>query len=80
MSYSLDQTEHQAADIRNYVRGFSPTTDVVLETNKRSVVQCAHKHEAQNLAYNLRGMGYSTGIKKGLKSEYWYVQVTFNLY
>ena len=50
-------------------------TSIVLETNKKIVLQCPDDIEARGLVRSLRHEGFTAFMKKGLKSERYYVAV-----
>ena len=50
-------------------------TSIVLETNKKVVLQCPDDIEARGLLRTLRRYGYCVFMKKGLKTDRYYVAV-----
>lgn len=50
-------------------------TSIVLETNKKVVVRCPDDIEARGLLRTLRHVGYCAFMKKGLKTDRYYVAV-----
>lgn len=50
-------------------------TSIVLETNKKIVLRCPDDIEARGLVRSLRHEGFTAFMKKGLKSEHYYVAV-----
>lgn len=50
-------------------------TSIVLETNKKVVVRCPDDIEARDLLRTLRREGYCVFMKKGLKTDRYYVAV-----
>lgn len=50
-------------------------TSIVLETNKKVVVRCPDDIEARGLLHTLRHEGYCAFMKKGLKTDRYYVAV-----
>ena len=50
-------------------------TSIVLETNKKIIVQCPDDIEARGLCRTLRSDGYTVAMKKGLKTDHYYVAV-----
>ena len=50
-------------------------TSIVLETNKKVVVRCPDDIEARGLLRTLRREGYCASMKKGLKTDRYYVAV-----
>lgn len=77
MSFPPSAFEDQYRFLRTHVRMYLGTS-VVLETNKRVVIRCEEDLEAKALARNLHREGFSVGIRKGLKSQAWYVQALLN--
>ena len=52
--------------------------EVALVTNKKIVFCCADKAEAKNFFFNLNRESYAVEMKKGLKTDRWYVAVYFH--
>ena len=50
-------------------------TSIVLETNKKIVIRCPDDIEARGLLRTLRRDGYCVSMKKGLKTDRYYVAV-----
>ena len=50
-------------------------TSIVLETNKKVVLRCPDDIEARGLLRTLRRDGYCVSMKKGLKTDRYYVAV-----
>ena len=50
-------------------------TSIVLETNKKIVLQCPDDIEARGLVRSLRHEGFTAFMKKGLKTDRYYVAV-----
>ena len=50
-------------------------TSIVLETNKKIVIRCPDDIEARGLLRTLRREGYCVSMKKGLKTDRYYVAV-----
>ena len=50
-------------------------TSIVLETNKKIVIRCPDDIEARGLVRTLRREGYCVSMKKGLKTDRYYVAV-----
>ena len=50
-------------------------TSIVLETNKKIVVRCPDDIEARGLVRSLRHEGFTAFMKKGLKTDRYYVAV-----
>ena len=50
-------------------------TSIVLETNKKIVIRCPDDIEARGLLRTLRHEGYCAFMKKGLKTNRFYVAV-----
>lgn len=50
-------------------------TSIVLETNKKVVVRCPDDIEARGLLRTLHNEGYCAFMKKGLKTDCYYVVV-----
>ena len=50
-------------------------TSIVLETNKKIVIRCPDDIEARGLLRTLRHEGYCVFMKKGLKTDRYYVAV-----
>ena len=50
-------------------------TSIVLETNKKIVIRCPDDIEARGLLRTLRRDGYCVFMKKGLKTDRYYVAV-----
>ena len=50
-------------------------TSIVLETNKKIVIRCPDDIEARGLLRTLRRDGYCVSMKKGLKTDRYYLAV-----
>ena len=50
-------------------------TSIVLETNKKIVIRCPDDIEARGLLRTLRHEGHCVFMKKGLKTDRYYVAV-----
>lgn len=50
-------------------------TEIVLETNKKVVVRCPDDVEARGLMRSLRHEGFTAYMRKGLKTDRFYVAV-----
>ena len=50
-------------------------TSIVLETNKKTVIRCPDDIEARGLLRSLHHDGYTAAMKKGLKTDSYYVAV-----
>ena len=50
-------------------------TSIVLVTNKKIVIRCPDDIEARGLLRTLRREGYCVSMKKGLKTDRYYVAV-----
>lgn len=50
-------------------------TSIVLETNKKVVLRCPNDIEARGLLHYLRHEGFAVFMKKGLKTDCYYVAV-----
>ena len=50
-------------------------TSIVLETNKKVVVRCPDDIEARGLVRSLHHEGFTAFMKKGLKTDRYYVAV-----
>ena len=50
-------------------------TSIVLETNKKVVLRCPDDIEARGLVRSLRHEGFTAFMKKGLKTDRYYVVV-----
>ena len=50
-------------------------TSIVLETNKKIVVRCPNDIEARGLLRTLHNEGFAVGMRKGLKTDRYYVAV-----
>ena len=50
-------------------------TSIVLETNKKIVLRCPDDIEARGLVRSLRHEGFTAFMKKGLKTDRYYVVV-----
>lgn len=50
-------------------------TSIVLETNKKVVLRCPDDVEARGLVRSLRHEGFTAFMKKGLKTDRYYVAV-----
>lgn len=59
---------------KNTLKMFQDTS-IVLETNKKVVVRCPDDIEARGLLRTLRREGYCVFMKKGLKTDRYYVAV-----
>lgn len=68
------------AEQEKSIRSFSKMFDVevALVTNKKIVFCCADKAEAKNFFFNLNRESYAVEMKKGLKTDRWYVAVYFH--
>lgn len=60
--------------LKNLLQMFIETS-IVLETNKKVVVRCPNDIEARGLLRTLRHEGYCAFMKKGLKTDRYYVAV-----
>ena len=60
--------------LKNTLRMFLDTS-IVLETNKKIVIRCPDDIEARGLLRTLRRDGYCVSMKKGLKTDRYYVAV-----
>lgn len=60
--------------LKNLLQMFIETS-IVLETNKKVVVRCPDDIEARGLLRTLRHEGYCAFMKKGLKTDRYYVAV-----
>lgn len=60
--------------LKNLLKMFSDTS-IVLETNKKTVIQCPNDIEARGLLRTLHSEGYAVAMKKGLKTNRYYVAV-----
>ena len=60
--------------LKNTLRMFLDTS-IVLETNKKIVVRCPDDIEARGLVRSLRHEGFTAFMKKGLKTDRYYVAV-----
>jgi len=76
MSLSHEMVAPDVRCISNIVRDFK-ATQVVETTNKRMVMWCPDQICAKNLAIRIDRNGYQYEIRKGLKSNSWYVQAFF---
>lgn len=65
----IEHIEHIAREIGN--------VSVVETTNKRIVLWCPTLYCARNLAINIKREGYYYQIRKGLKTDAWYVQAFY---
>lgn len=50
-------------------------TSIVLETNKKVVLRCPDDIEARGLLRTLHNEGFAVGMRKGLKTDCYYVAV-----
>ena len=50
-------------------------TSIVLETSKKTVIRCPDDIEARGLLRSLRHEGFCVFMKKGLKTDRYYVAV-----
>ena len=50
-------------------------TSIVLETNKKIVVRCPDDIQARGLVRSLRHEGFTAFMKKGLKTDRYYIAV-----
>ena len=60
--------------LKNTLQMFRDTS-IVLETNKRIIIQCPDDIEARGLCRTLRSDGYTVAMKKGLKTDHYYEAV-----
>lgn len=60
--------------LKNTLKMFSDTS-IVLVTNKKVVIRCPDDIEARGLLRTLRHEGYCAFMKKGLKTDCYYVAV-----
>lgn len=60
--------------LKNTLKMFQDTY-IVLETNKKVVIQCPNDIEARGLFRTLHYEGYAVAMKKGLKTDRYYVAV-----
>ena len=60
--------------LKNTLQMFQDTS-IVLVTNKKIIIQCPDDIEARGLCRTLRGDGYIVAMKKGLKTDRYYVAV-----
>ena len=67
-----------ADDVVKYLRTtcwmFSDTS-IVLVTNKKVVIRCPDDIEARGLLRTLHNEGFAVGMRKGLKTDRYYVAV-----
>lgn len=52
-----------------------PDTEVIEVTNKRVFIWCPDKVSSKNLAIRINDNGFALEIRKGLKSNAYYIQV-----
>ena len=60
--------------LKNTLQMFQ-NTSIVLKTNKKIVLRCPDDIEARGLLRTLRHEGYCAFMKKGLKTDRYYVAV-----
>lgn len=60
--------------LRTTCRMFKDTS-IVLKTNKKIVIRCPDDIEARGLLRTLRHEGYCAFMKKGLKTDRYYIAV-----
>ena len=60
--------------LKNTLKMFQDTS-IVLETNKKVVVRCPNDIEARGLLRTLHNEGFAVGMRKGLKTDRYYVAV-----
>ena len=60
--------------LKNTLQMFRDTS-IVLVTNKKVVIRCPDDIEARGLCRTLRGDGYTVAMKKGRKTDHYYVAV-----
>lgn len=77
MSLSPAVLDPQYKEVRQYISDF-PETSVVRETNKRIIVRCTARHDAETIARGLTNDGYRCAIRKGKQSPASYIQVLLN--
>ena len=67
-------SDESLRSIKNYLKMFL-NCFVVLETSKRVVIQCPDDIEARGLLRTLHNEGFAVGMRKGLKTDRYYVAV-----
>ncbi len=76
MSASHEMVAHDVARIACIARSFV-ATEVVEVTNKRTIMWCPDIHCARSLAIRIGSNGYQYELRKGLKTDAYYVQAFY---
>lgn len=67
-------SDHKLNMIKNLLKMFLDSS-IVLETNKKIVIRCPDDIEARGLLRSLHNLGHTAAMKKGLKTDSYYVAV-----
>lgn len=76
MAASHHMVEHDVARIAQISRNFK-ACQIIEVTNKRTIMWCPDLHCAKNLAIRINADGYQYDIRKGMKSDAYYVQAWY---
>lgn len=77
MATSFQQLEPLLSKLDKAAKLFKVSTEVIEQTNKRTIFWCADKNVARNLAFRINDEGFALEIRKGLKSNSYYVQAFY---